>query len=93
MEQMTLEKFKRIKKDDLYKIYLDLNNQVQELINENEKLKVQKIKNERNAGRKQKFTSKQIQEIKQLREENKSIREIAKQFECSVGLVHKIVSK
>ena len=32
-----------------------------------------------------------IELIKQARKENKSVRTIAKEFDCSVGLVHKII--
>lgn len=54
---------------------------------------VQKIKNERNAGRKTKFTDTQIEKILKERESGTSIRNIAKFYNCSVGLVHKIISE
>lgn len=49
--------------------------------------------NERGAGRKNKFNEEQIQQIKEARAEGKSIRAIADQFNCSVGLVHKLINK
>lgn len=54
---------------------------------------VQKIKNERRAGRKKKFSDDKVQEILKAREKNKSIRAIAKEFNCSIGLVQKIISE
>lgn len=54
---------------------------------------VQKIKNERGAGRKKKFDDEVISEIIQARKENKSIRAIAKEFNCSIGLVQKIINE
>lgn len=55
---------------------------------------VQKIKNERNAGRKTKFTDTDIDKILEWRNVHKrSIRTIAKDFNCSVGLVHKIINE
>ena len=45
-----------------------------------------------NAGRKEKFTEKQIEKIIEARNEGKSMREVAKDFDCSVGLVHKIIN-
>ena len=60
------------------------------------KLEIEKcsqIINEHNkAGRKNKFTQEQVEEIKRLnREENMSIRQLAKQFSCSVGLIHNVL--
>lgn len=54
---------------------------------------VQKIKNERGAGRKERFTDKQKQEIKAYRLQGKSIRQIAKVYSCSTGLIHKLITE
>ena len=68
-------------------------------LEENEELKrqlaegVQKIKNERGAGRKQKFTDAEIQSIKMYRLQGQSYRAIADMFDCSVGLAHKIINE
>ena len=49
--------------------------------------------NERGAGRKSKMTTWQIESIKAKRQQGLSIREIAKEFDCSVGLIHKIINE
>ena len=72
-----------------------LNNEQREMI---AKLKedngVQKLKNERGAGRKSKFTSKEIEKILKARNEHKqSIRSIARDYQCSVGLIHKLINE
>ena len=54
---------------------------------------VQKIKNERGAGRKERFTDKQKDQIKEYRSQGKSIREIAKVYKCSTGLIHKLINE
>ena len=68
----------------------------QKLINENAKMKsntnIHKIKNERGAGRKSRFTDSQIKERQLYRSNGKTIKEIADIFKCSVGLVHKIIN-
>lgn len=52
-----------------------------------------KAKNDRGAGRKKKFDNDKVQEILKARGENKSIRAIAKEFNCSIGLVQKIINE
>lgn len=69
---------------------------IQKLLKENEELKtngVQKIKNERNAGRKERFTEEEKATVKMLRLQNKSYRAIADIMDCSVGTVHKIINE
>ena len=69
---------------------------IQELLKENEELKnnsVQKIKNERGAGRKERFTEEEKERVRILRLENKSYRAIAKELNCSVATVHKIINE
>lgn len=73
-------------------------NTIQKLLKENEELKnnannVQKIKNERGAGRKARFTIHEKETMKMYRRQGKSIREIADMYNCSVGLVHKIINE
>ena len=51
------------------------------------------IHNARGAGRKAKFTDKQIEEIRRLREDGNTIKEIAKRYNCSVGLINKIINE
>lgn len=71
---------------------------IQQLLKENEELKnntnnVQKIKNERGAGRKERFTEEEKATVKMLRLQNKSYRAIAKELNCSVATVHKIINE
>lgn len=73
----------------------------QKLKKENEQLRntnIHKLNNEhkhneRGAGRKNKFTEQQIETIRMYRMQNKTIKEIAEMFECSVGLIHKIINE
>ena len=44
-------------------------------------------------GRKQKFTEQDKALIKMYRLQGKTVRELAEIFECSVGLIHKLISK
>lgn len=54
---------------------------------------VSKIKNERNAGRKERFTEEEKATLKMLRFQGKSYRAIAKELNCSVATVHKIINE
>ena len=49
--------------------------------------------NARGAGRKSKFTDNQIEEIKKMRAEGATIKEIAMNYKCSVGLIHKLINE
>lgn len=51
------------------------------------------VHNERGAGRKSKFSDIEILKIKDMREQGTSIKQIAKSFNCSVGLIHKLISE
>ena len=51
------------------------------------------IHNARGVGRKAKFTDKQIEEIRRLREDGNTIKEIANRYNCSVGLIHKLINE
>ena len=70
---------------------------IQQLLKENEELKsnnsVHKIKNERGAGRKERFTEEEKATVKMLRLQNKSYRAIAKELNCSAATVHKIINE
>lgn len=96
LEQITVEKNEYkckciIQEREIHK----LKSEIQELKNENLRLinnsKIHKLKNERGAGRKQKFNDNDIEVIKMYRLQGKTIKEIADIFDCSVGLIHKIV--
>lgn len=93
-----------IKRDDLMAKLEVLEKQILELVDQNIKLKnriielegqnsVQKIKNERNAGRKRKFTPEEEHSIKMMKLQGKSYRAIANEMNCSVGLVHKLLNE
>lgn len=64
-----------------------------ETIKRLENSNVQKIKNERGAGRKERFTKEEKAIIKMMRLQNKSYRAIAKDMNCSVATVHKIINE
>ena len=70
---------------------------LQKLLKEIEELKsnnvVNKLKNERGAGRKEMFTEEQKARVKMLRLQGKSYRAIAKDMKCSVATVHKIINE
>ena len=70
---------------------------IQQLLKENEEFKsnnyVNKLKNERGAGRKEMFTEEQKARVKMLRLQGKSYRAIAKDKNCSVATVHKIINE
>ena len=54
---------------------------------------VNKLKNERNAGRKERFTDDEKATINMLRLANNSYRAIAKQMGCSVGTIYNIIKE
>ncbi|MGL5152959.1 MAG: Hin recombinase [Clostridium sp.] len=51
------------------------------------------IKNSRGAGRKAKFSEQDKETIKLYRLQGKTIKEIAEMYECSVGLIHKLINE
>ena len=81
-------------KDDTIKRDRDT---IQKLLKEIKELKsnnvVNKLKNERGAGRKEVFTEEQKARVKMLRLQDKSYRAIAKDMNCSVATVHKIINE
>ena len=81
-------------KDDTIKRDRDT---IQKLLKEIKELKsnnvVNKLKNERGAGRKEMFTEEQKARVKMLRLQDKSYRAIAKDMNCSVDTVHKIINE
>ena len=81
-------------KDDTIKRDRDT---IQKLLKEIKELKsnnvVNKLKNERGAGRKEMFTEQQKAREKMLRLQGKSYRAIAKDMNCSVATVHKIINE
>ena len=81
-------------KDDTIKRDRDT---IQKLLKEIKELKsnnvVNKLKNERGAGRKEMFNEEQKARVKMLRLQDKSYRAIAKDMNCSVATVHKIINE
>ena len=81
-------------KDDTIKRDRDT---IQKLLKEIKELKsnnvVNKFKNESGAGRKEMFTEEQKARVKMLRLQDKSYRAIAKDMNCSVATVHKIINE
>ena len=81
-------------KDDTIKRDRDT---IQKLLKETEELKsnnyVNKLKNEHGDGRKEMFTEEQKARVKMLRLQGKSYRAIAKDMNCSVATVHKIINE
>lgn len=69
----------------------ELETEIQEL--KTQSSDVQKIKNERGAGRKSKFGNEEMATLTMLKLQGKSIRAIAKEMNCSVGLVHKLLNE
>lgn len=56
-------------------------------------IKKGQIDNSRGAGRKKKFTKAQVEEILKVRESGATIQQIADSYECSTGLIHKIITE
>ena len=79
--------------DKLQNEILELKAIINDLKLEIENNKVQKLKNERGAGRKNKFNENDIENIKMYRLQGKTIKEIAEIFNCSVGLIHKLINE
>lgn len=68
--------------------------EIKKLKEKNYKLKYEKgIYNERGAGRKSKLKDHDKEVIKMYRLQGKTIKEISELYNCSVGLIHKIISE
>lgn len=52
-----------------------------------------RVKNERGAGRKARFTEAERESMKMYRIQGRKLQEIAAMYQCSVGLVHKIINE
>lgn len=90
--ELNSNKFVKIK--DLREEIKKLQKENKELKKNNiQKLNNEKIHNERGAGRKARFTDTEIETIRMYRLQGKTIKEIAEMFNCSVGLIHKLINK
>lgn len=65
-----------------------------------EKIKILEIENKKlkksqksKAGRKKKFTEQEREMIKMYRFQGKTIKELSISFNCSIGLIHKIINE
>lgn len=88
--KLSVEHEKKMKKalvDNYEEEIKRLNEEVQKLKNENKA----RIHNERGAGRKSKFTDQEKESIRMYRLQGKTIKEIAEMFNCSIGLIHKLI--
>lgn len=88
--------------DRYRKDYLYYHGKWAELVDENFKRTIEDLDgikknsfmhNARGAGRRARFSDEQVMEIKSLRESGNTIKEIATRFECSVGLIHKLINE
>ncbi|MGL6184395.1 MAG: Hin recombinase [Clostridium chrysemydis] len=77
-------------RNKLYAKVKEVDTLKQQLEKNNENLGV---KNVRGAGRKTKFTEQDKEAIKLYRAQGKTIKEIAGLYECSVGLIHKLINE
>ena len=69
-------------------------NKIEQLISENNSIENStKINNERGAGRKELFTEGDKELIKMYRLQGHTMKDLAKMFKCSVGLIHKLINE
>ena len=83
MEILKLESEKKILEKEALKYKENLDQ-----LNKNSSMN-----NARGAGRKSKLSDAQIDDIKKLREDGNTIKEIASRYDCSVGLVYKLINE
>lgn len=95
---VELSKKRGISKDKLIGELIISSNEkdllIEELKKENQLLKSSTNKhNERGAGRKQMFGEAQKMAMKDYRDQGYTIKQISKIFNCSVGIVHKLINE
>ena len=71
----------------------DLDSKIKRVEEINNLKKNSLMHNARGAGRKAKFTDDQVDDIRRLREDGNTIKEIANRYNCSVGLIHKLINE
>jgi len=69
------------------------NKQLELKIRDLQEKSVTKKHNERGAGRKSRFTDQEREMIKMYRIQGQTIKEIAASFNCSAGLIHKLINE
>ena len=106
-EELDIKKLEKMEKSELIEYIRELEaenrektiacNSLMKLVSMSEtkinRLQAKVEGNLRNAGRKEKFNEEQVKEILKLSDEGMSIRAIARELDCSVGLIHKIIKK
>lgn len=93
--------YKKLKEE--LELYPKEEDKVEILLNKNKELEAKVLmleaqnrelaKKVARGGRKQKFTEQDKALIKMYRLQGKTVRELAEIFECSVGLIHKLIRK
>lgn len=73
--------------------FIEENKQLKVSIIGFQKLNDEKKHNNRGAGRKSKFTDEEKAMIKMYRFQGKTIKEISEMYNCSVGLIHKLINE
>ncbi|TAN66634.1 hypothetical protein WS9_009990 [Paraclostridium sordellii 8483] len=71
----------------------ELKSRIKELEKENQELRKLLNKEKNKPGRKPKLQDHEIEAMKCYRYQNKTYKEIAELFNCSPGLVHKVLNK
>lgn len=94
-KKLTRAKVEDMTKEELFEEYKEVYKVMKQLALRVEELEEQQQHkhNERGAGRHSKFTEEQKKQIYLRRAEGKSFRAIAEEFNCSVGLVHKLIKE
>ena len=81
------------KEEDKVEILLNQNKELEAKVLMLEAQNRELAKKVARGGRKQKFTEQDKALIKMYRLQGKTVRELAEIFECSVGLIHKLIRK
>ena len=64
--------------------------ELQKLIDENKNIPIYNV---RGAGRKPKFTEKEISDIREQKQQGSTLSELAKKYGCSIGLIYKLINE
>lgn len=90
LEEENRQKDKKI--EELYKL-IDEQNKVIDNLKYTLSERLEQERNKVQTGRKERFTSAEKELIKMYKAQGKSIRTIARELDCSIGLVHKIINE
>ncbi|MGL5803608.1 MAG: helix-turn-helix domain-containing protein [Cetobacterium sp.] len=101
LEEVEREKVQKLKSENISKDDMELlkylkNKFGTDYINKTKRA-LEQLEEERRkrslGGRKNKFNSEQIQEIRELRNDGATIKELSIKFECGVGTIHKLINE